>query len=410
MKTTDVQKLYHEYVLPTYTQVPLCLVKGKGSWVWDLHGTKYLDFFPGWAVSGLGHCHPRVIHAVKEQSRKILHVPNNLLNPKQAELARTICEVSFPSRVFFCNSGAEANEGAIKFARKYGSETGRYEIITMQKSFHGRTLAAMSATGQEKFHEGFHPLVEKFHYANFNDLESVKSLLTPKTVAIMLEPVQGEGGIHVATQEFLQGIRKLCDEKDLLMILDEVQTGMGRTGKMFAYQHYDLEPDLMTLAKSLGGGVPIGALVVNRRIKKEVFAPGMHASTFGGNPLACAAGLAVFEAIKKEKLLTHAMRMGELLEKGFERLQARHPAIIEGFRGIALMRALKLKMPALPYVNEARCQGLLINATQGDVLRIMPAIMITAQEIQLGMKILDRVFGKVAKEQKQNGGPACSSH
>jgi acetylornithine/succinyldiaminopimelate/putrescine aminotransferase len=242
--------------------------------------------------------------------------------------------------------------------------------------------------------------VEKFHYADFNDLESVKRLVTPKTVAIMLEPVQGEGGIRVADRDFLQGLRKLCDEKDMLLILDEVQTGMGRTGKMFGYQHYDLEPDLMTLAKTLGGGVPIGALVVNRRIKREVFAPGMHASTFGGNPLVCAASLAVFKAIKKEKLLTNTVRMGELLEKEFEKLRTKYP-VIESTRGLGLMRGLKLREPSAPYANEAREQGLLINATQGDVLRIMPPMTITAKEIKLGMKILNRVFLKLSKRKEK---------
>ena len=279
MKTSDVQKLYDEYVMPTYARLPVCLVKGKGSRVWDLEGKEYLDFFPGWAVSGLGHCHPIVVNAIKEQARKMLHVANNFLNVKQAELAKTISEASFPARIFFCNSGAEANEGAIKFAKKYGSETGRFEIITMKNSFHGRTLAAMTATGQEKFHQGFQPLMEKFRYADFNDLESVKKLVTDKTIAIMLEPIQGEGGVSVASRGFLESLRKLCDEKDMLLILDEVQTGMGRTGKMFAYQHYNLEPDIMTLAKTLGGGVPIGAFVVNRKIKKEVLTAGMHGST-----------------------------------------------------------------------------------------------------------------------------------
>jgi len=267
----------------------------------------------------------------------------------------------------------------------------------MKQSFHGRTLAAMTATGQEKFHQGFQPLVEKFRYADFNDLESVRKLVTDKTVAIMLEPIQGEGGICVASRDFLEGIRKLCDEKDLLLILDEVQTGMGRTGKMFAYQHYDIEPDLMTLAKTLGGGVPIGAFVVNRKIKREVLTAGMHGSTFGGNPLVCAASLAGFKAIKKEKLLTNTVRMGELLEQAFAKLMAKYP-VIESTRGLGLMRGLKLKDPSAPYANEARDQGLLINATQGDILRIMPPMTVSAKEIKLGMKILDRVFAKIATQ------------
>lgn len=410
MKTKDVQNLYSQFVLPTYTQVPLCLVKGKGARVWDLEGRAYLDFFPGWGVSALGHCHPAVVNAIKEQSRKMLHVPNNFLILQQAQFAQAISEASFPARVFFCNSGAEANEGAIKFAKKYGSETGRFEIITMKRSFHGRTLAAMRATGQDKFHEGFQPLLEKFLHADFNDLESVEKLVTPRTIAIMLEPIQGEGGIHVAKPEFLQGIQKICAERDILLILDEVQTGIGRTGKMFAYQHYHgVEPDIMTLSKSLGGGVPIGAFVVNRRIPREVLTAGMHGSTFGGNPLVCAAGLAVFKAIKKEKLLTNAVRMGELLDVEFEKLKEKYP-VIENARGMALMRALKLKEPAAPYANEAREQGLLINATQGDVLRLLPSLTITPKEIKLGMKILDRVFAKVASQGAKSGGCSCSIH
>jgi acetylornithine/N-succinyldiaminopimelate aminotransferase len=397
MKTTDVQKIYDEYVMPTYTRLPVCLVKGKGSRVWDLEGKEYLDFFPGWAVSGIGHCHPRVVNAIKEQARKMLHVANNFLNIKQAELARTISEASFPARIFFCNSGAEANEGAIKFAKKYGSDTGRFEIITMKNSFHGRTLAAMRATGQDKFHQGFEPLMEKFHHADFNDLESVKRLVTDKTIAIMLEPIQGEGGVSVASRDFLKGLRKLCDEKDMLLILDEVQTGVGRTGKMFAYQHYDLEPDIMTLAKTLGGGVPIGAFVVNRKIKREVLTVGMHGSTFGGNPLVCAASLAVFKAIKKEKLITNTIRMGELLDREFEQLKAKYP-VIESTRGLGLMKGLKLREPSASYATEAREQGLLINATQGDILRIMPPMTVSAKEIKLGMKILDSVFAKLSKK------------
>jgi acetylornithine/N-succinyldiaminopimelate aminotransferase len=396
MKTKDVQKLYDQYVMPTYTRLPVCLVKGKGSRVWDLEGKEYLDFFPGWAVSGIGHCHPRVVSAIKEQARKMLHVANNFLNVKQAELAKTISEASFPARIFFCNSGAEANEGAIKFAKKYGSSTGRFEIITTKNSFHGRTLAAMTATGQEKFHQGFEPLIEKFRYADFNDLESVKKLVTDKTIAIMLEPIQGEGGVCVASRDFLEGLRKLCDEKDMLLILDEVQTGMGRTGKMFAYQHYDLEPDIMTLAKTLGGGAPIGAFVVNKKIQKEVLTAGMHGSTFGGSPLVCAAALAVFKTIKKEKLLTNTIRMGELLELEFKKLQAKYP-VIESTRGMGLMRGLKLKEPSAAYANAAREAGLLINATQGDILRIMPPMTVTANEIKLGMKILDSVLAKLEK-------------
>ncbi|MBN1688782.1 MAG: aspartate aminotransferase family protein [Candidatus Omnitrophica bacterium] len=393
MNTRDIEKIYREFVLPTYSQASLCLVKGKGSRVWDIHGKEYLDFFPGWAVSGLGHCHPEVIQAIRHQAGKILHIPNNFLNLKQAELAKEISEASFPARVFFCNSGAEATEAAIKFARKYGSESGRYEIITMKQSFHGRTLAAITATGQEKVQKGFEPLPQGFRYAEFNDLDSVKRELTDKTIAVFLEPIQGEGGINVATEEFMAGLRRLTDEKDLLLMLDEVQTGMGRTGKMFGYQHYSIEPDVMTLAKSLGGGVPIGALVVNRKVKKEVLTPGTHAATYGGNPLVAAASLAVFRAIRKGKLLSHTVEMGEYLESRLEDLKKRFP-VIRKVKGVGLMRALELEKPGAPYVEGARAKGLLINCTQNQILRIMPAMTVTKQQINKATRILKKVFSE----------------
>ena len=391
MNTKNVARLYEQYVLPTYMQVPVCLVKGKGSRVWDLEGREYLDFFPGWAVSGLGHCHPGVVNAIKEQSRKILHISNNFLNLKQAELAQAVTEASFPSRVFFCNSGAEATEAAVKFAHKYGHDSGRYEIITMKQSFHGRTLAAIAATGQEKVQKDFDPLPAGFRYADFNDLDSVKRELSGKTIAIFLEPIQGEGGVNVARPEFMKGLRQLCDEKDLLLILDEVQTGMGRTGKMFAFQHYGIQPDLMTLAKSLGGGTPIGALVVNRKIRKEVFTPGTHAATYGGNPLVTAAGLAVFRAIRKEGLLQNAVRMGEYLGQKLEGLKKKF-SIIREVKGMALMRGLELSEPGAPFADRAREKGLLINCTQERILRIMPAITISRTLIDRGLAILEGVF------------------
>lgn len=400
MKTRDVEKLYEEYVLPTYKRTAVCPVKGKGSRVWDLEGREYLDFFPGWGVSGIGHAHPRVTHAIKNQAKKIIHASNNFYILKQAQLAQAIVKNSFSSRVFFGNSGAEANEAAIKFCRLYGSDAGRHEMITFTKSFHGRTMGAMAATGQEKIHQGFYPLVEKFHYAEFNSLESVKKLITNKTVAIMLEPIQGEGGIRVASEEFLRGLRKLCDENDLLLVLDEVQTCMGRTGKMFAYQHYGIEPDIMTLAKSLGAGVPIGAMVLNRRVKKELFVPGTHGSTYGGNPLVAAAALAVFEAIKKEKLLAQAAKMGEILGAKLEALKQKYP-VIQEVRGMGVMRALKLSVPSDEYAAEALKRGLIINSTQGDVLRIMPAITVKAKEIEQAVNILDLVFSTLGGQELQ---------
>lgn len=391
MKTKEVAKLYQDFVLPTYSQVGVCLVKGKGSRVWDIEGREYLDFFPGWAVSGLGHCHPMVSAAIKEQARKIIHISNNFLNLKQAQLAQEISKNSFPARSFFCNSGAEATEAAVKFARKYGHDTGRYEVITFRQSFHGRTLVGITATGQDKVKKGFDPLPEGFRYAEMNDLESVKKQITDKTIAIFFEPIQGEGGIHAATPEFMKGIRKLCDEKDMLLMLDEVQTGMGRTGKVFAFQHYGIEPDLFTLAKSLGSGVPIGALVVNNKVKKEVFTPGSHATTYGGNPLVAAAALAVFKAIKKEKLLQNAVKMGAYLGERLEAMKKKYP-IIREVRGMALMRGVELTISGAAIADKARDKGLLINCTQDKVLRIMPAITVTKKLLDKGLSILEEVL------------------
>jgi len=391
MKSQDVAKIYSEYVLPTYKRFPVCLVKGKGSRVWDIEGHAYLDFFPGWAVSGLGHCHPAVVNAIKHQARKMLHISNNFLNLKQAELAREIVLASFPGQVFFCNSGAEATEAALKFARRYGAETGRFEVITMKQSFHGRTFGALSATAQDKIQNGFAPVLSGFRYAEFNDLSSVEQLLSDKTIGIFLEPIQGEGGIRMATQEFMLGLRRLCDKRDILLILDEVQTGMGRTGKMFAYEHYGITPDLMTLAKSLGSGVPIGALVVSQKVRKEVMTPGTHGSTYGGNPLVAAAALAVFKAIKQERLLHHVVKMGDYLGGKLEGLKQKF-SFIEEVRGIGLMRALKLTCPGAVFVDSALAKGLIINCTQENVLRIMPAMTVTARLIDQAMAILTKVF------------------
>jgi acetylornithine/N-succinyldiaminopimelate aminotransferase len=394
MNTQEVTKLYEKYLLSNYKRLPLCLVKGKGSRVWDLDGKEYLDFFPGWAVSGLGHCHPKVVSAIKEQSKKILHVSNNYMNPKQALLAKEIVEASFPSRLFFCNSGAEAVEGAIKFARKWGNPKGRYEIITMNNSFHGRTLAAMTATGQPKYQKGFEPLPEGFKYAEFNNLESVKSLLTNKTVAVMCEPVQGEGGIHVASQDFLKGLRRLTEEKGMLLILDEVQTGMARTGKMFAYQHYGITPDLMILAKSLGGGVPIGALVVHEKLGQDILTPGTHASTYGGNPLVTAAALAVFKVIREEKLIERVNELAPYLEERLEGFKKKY-SFIQEIRQLGFMCGIQLKMPGLEIVTKCIERGLLINCTQDTVLRLVPAINIPKKLLDKGLYILDKVLGEV---------------
>ncbi|MCM8780656.1 MAG: aspartate aminotransferase family protein [Candidatus Omnitrophica bacterium] len=396
MKKQDVFDFYNDYIMSTYTKIPLVFNKGKGSRLWDIENKSYLDFFPGWGVCNLGHCHPKIMTAVRHQISKLVFIPNNYYHIPQARLAKEIVYWSFPAKVFFCNSGAEANEAAIKFSRIFGK--GRYEIIVFENSFHGRTLAALSATAQKKYQEGFAPLVEGFKVAKFNDLKAVEDNLTDKTVAIMLELVQGEGGINVADKDFVLALRKLCDEKNLLLIIDEVQTGIGRTGKMFCFQHYGVIPDIMTLAKALGGGLPIGAMVVKREIA-DILGRGMHASTFGGGPVICKAALAVLRTIQKERLLTNAQRVGEYLFGKLNELQNRFK-IIKEIRGIGLMIGIELSIPGRPIVEDCIKQGLLINCTHDYVLRLMPALNVTKKEIDRAVKILDNVFSTYSEIQE----------
>ena len=381
--------LYEKYIMPTYVTTPLVLVRGRGIHVWDVEGKKYLDFFPGWAVSGIGHCHPRVVSAIKKQAGKLIHVSNNYYHEGQGKLAEEIIRNSFSGKVFFCNSGAEANEGAIKLARKFGNPA-RNEIITMERSFHGRTITTVTATGQKKFQKGFDPLPAGFVNIPFNDLHALEKAITKKTVAIMMEPIQGEGGVNVADAKYLSAVRRICNEKNILLIFDEVQSGMGRTGHIFSYQNLGVVPDVMTLAKSLGGGFPIGALVAGSKVA-DVLHAGTHGTTFGGSPLACSASLATFEAIKKEKLLKNAKVMGAYLLKKLGELKKRHSAIRE-VRGIALMAGVELKTEGKKVYEECLKKGLLINCTQGNVLRIMPPIIVRKKEIDQAIKILDTVF------------------
>lgn len=394
-KTEKIIELYDKYVMKTYTRFPLCLEKGKLAAAWDIDGKKYLDFFPGWAVSGIGHCHPMVVKAVERQAKKLMHVSNNYYAEPQALLAKELIKNSFPGKVFFANSGAEANEAALKLARKYGSVTGRYEVITTLKSFHGRTLAMITATGQDKVKHGFEPLPGGFVHVPFNDLEAARMAVTDKTIGIMLEPIQCEGGINIATQGYMEGLRKLCDEKDLVLIFDEVQTGMGRSGNIFAYQNYGVEPDVMTLAKALGGGLPIGAAVARGKFQ-DVLTPGTHASTFGGSPVVCAAGLAVFSAIKKGKLIANARKMGDYLKKELLGLKAKY-GFIKGVRSVALIVGVELAIKGDCVYKECLKEGLLINCTQETILRIMPPINVTRQEIDKAISILDKVFGRITK-------------
>ena len=375
--------------MATYTRVPVILVRGQGIKVWDSRGREYLDFFPGWAVSGIGHCHPRVVDAVQRQLKKIIHVSNNYYNELQGRLAQKISENSFSGKVFFCNSGAEANESAIKLARAYGHPD-RYEILSMENSFHGRTLAAMTATGQEKYHKGFGPLPKGFTHVPFNNLESIKARISKRTIAILIELIQGEGGINIAGERFVKDLRKFCNDKDILLIIDEVQTGMGRTGKFFAYQHYGIEPDIMTMAKTLGGGMPIGAMIAGEKFA-DVLKPGTHASTFGGSPIICAASLAVFDAIEKDGLIRNAEMMGKYLKDRLNRLKDKH-SIIKEIRGVGLMLGVELKSPGKDIVEGCIAKGLLINCTHNTVLRLMPPMIVEKKDIDKTIGILDEVL------------------
>jgi len=394
--TEEIINLCNKYVLNTYTRTKVVFLKGKGSYIWDAEGKKYLDFFPGWAVSGLGHCHKRVVQALKEQAKNILHVSNNYYSQPQTLLAERLSKSSLGGKVFFCNSGAEANEAAIKLARAYGQDEGRCKIITMDKSFHGRTLATIAATGQGKVKKGFGPLPEGFVHVPFNDIEALKAAVDDETVAVMLEPIQGEGGINIADKDYIREVRTLCNVKKLLLIFDEVQTGMARTGRLFAYQHYGINPDVMTLAKSLGGGLPIGAMVVNDNFS-DVLKPGMHASTFGGSPIVCAAALAVLDAIEKERLIDHANRMGDFLGKRLRRLKRKFPKIISGVKQQALMIGIELNIEGGKIVEECFNKGLLINCTQGNILRIMPSVVVKKGEISKAIKILSEVLTELPK-------------
>ncbi len=391
MKAEEIFQVYKDDIMPTYNKVPLIFIKGKGSRLWDIFGKAYLDFFPGWGVGNLGHCHPKVMQGVRDQISKLIFVPNNYYHPFQAKLARELIYWSFPGKVFFCNSGAEANEGAIKLARKFGASTGaKYEIITFENAFHGRTLAALAATGQKKYQIGFEPMPEGFKQVKFNDVDAVKQAITDKTAGIMLELIQGEGGVNVANRDFVLFLRKICDEKKILLIIDEVQTGIGRTGKMFCYQNYGITPDVMTLAKALGGGMPIGAMLAKNELG-DILTAGTHASTFGGGPVICKAALGVLRAIQKEKLLKNCRNMGEYLLGKLNLLKTAYPVIKE-VRGIGLMLGMELSIEGKQIVEKCIGKGLLINCTHDKVLRLMPALNITKKEVDKALKILESVL------------------
>ncbi|MCA9520044.1 MAG: acetylornithine transaminase [Myxococcales bacterium] len=382
-----------------YSQLPIVLSHGEGCYVWDSDGNRYLDMFSGIAVNALGHNHPRLVQAVSQQARKLLHVSNIFFSEPQVRLAAMLAELSFADRVFFANSGAEANEAALKLVRRYMREVrreDRFEVITMLHSFHGRTMATVTATGQEKYHKGFEPLVPGFKYAKFNDISSIKALIGPQTAAVMIEPVQGEGGVWPADPTFMRELRQLCDEKGLLLVFDEVQTGIGRCGTMFAYQHYDVVPDLMTLAKGLGGGVPIGAMLCREAVSKG-FVPGSHASTFGGNPLACQAALATLETIQSEELLTNCEVIGRYLLSQLSDLANKYDFVVEA-RGIGLLLGLELSCEAKPVVEACMKRGVLLNAIGSHVLRFAPSLIIQKGQARAALQVLTQVFDEIASK------------
>jgi predicted acetylornithine/succinylornithine family transaminase len=392
MDANEIFGTFDKYVISNYGRLKKAIVKGSGNYIYDEQGNEILDMFPGWAVSGLGHCHPNVVEAIRKQAGELLHIDNTFYIPNQGRLAQLLSERSFGGKCFFCNSGAEANEAAMKLARIHTPKE-KYKFITAEGSFHGRTFATLTATAQPGKHDGFLPLLPGFEYVPFNDIEALEEAFTDEVAAVMVEPVQGEGGINLATAEYIAAIRRLCDENGAVMILDEVQTGLGRTGKWFGYQQFDIEPDIITLAKSLGSGVPIGAIIAQNHVAASL-KPGTHASTYGGNPLVCAAAIAVIETIEKENLLQNAIDMGNYAAEKIKELAQGMP-VIEEVRNLGLMIGIKLTSPGAEIVNHCLEKGLRINCTQGNIIRFMPSMVVTADQIDKAVAI----FAEVLKEQ-----------
>jgi predicted acetylornithine/succinylornithine family transaminase len=383
-----------QYLMNTYRRQPVVFYKGRGTRLYDLEGKEYLDFVSGVAVNNLGHCHPNVTVAFQKQAQRLVHVSNLYYNEPQVRLARLLVRNSFADKVFFSNSGAEANEAALKLARKYAQDhhgPQRYEIICMERSFHGRTLATLSATGQTKYQKGFEPLLPGFVHVPFNDLKAVERAVGGKTAAVLVEPIQAEGGVGMPDDGYLPGLRKLCDEKGLLLIFDEVQTGIGRTGRLFAYEHWGAEPDIMTLAKGLGSGIPIGATLARESVA-AAFVPGSHASTFGGNPLACSAAAATIEVLLEEGfLMDNCRRMSDYFMQRLRTLQQKHP-VIKDVRGKGLLVGMELSIEGQPIVEDCLERGLLINCTMDRVLRFVPPLIVMKEEIDQLIAQLDEVL------------------
>ncbi len=396
MQTEELIQQADKVIMGTYKRFPIVLVKGLGTRVWDSTGKEYLDLVAGIAVCNLGHSHPRIIEAIKKQVKNLTHVSNLYYIEPQIRLAKLLVDNSFADRVFFCNSGAEANEAAIKLARKFAHENldgHKYELICMRNSFHGRTLATVAATGQEKFHKGFEPLPEGFRFVPFDDLSALEEAISDKTCGVLLEPIQGEGGVIIPSEDYLRGVRDICDRHGLLMILDEVQVGMGRTGHFFAYEHTGVKPDILTMAKALGNGFPVGAMLATEKVS-QAFVPGSHASTFGGNPLAMAAACAAVETLLQEGILENCRAMGGYFLDQLAGLMKKY-ATIKAIRGKGLMVAMELHGSGEEIVLKCLKKGLLINCTNGNILRFVPPLIISAGDIDQAVGILDEVMREI---------------
>jgi len=387
MNTEEIIALDKEYVMQTYGRQPLALKEGKGAVVWDVEGRPYIDCVAGIAVNNVGHAHPNVVEAISKQAHKLIHTSNIYYTEEQVRLAELLVKVSPHQKAFFCNSGAEANEGAIKLARKY---TGKGEIIAMENSFHGRTITTITATGQHKYKKNFGPLTPGFKHVPYGDVEAVREAITHKTAAVLVEPIQGEGGIIIPPEGYLEELKKVCHENDVLLIFDEVQTGFGRTGEMFASQTFKVAPDITTLAKAIAGGFPMGAVLASEEVG-NAFEPGDHAATFGGGPLACAAALASIQTIQDEGLLAQSRSRGECFKTQLKDLFQEY-GMVEDVRGRGMMLGMEMGMPCASMVDEMRQQGVLVNCTAGNVLRFVPPLVITTEQINEVTDSLDEVL------------------
>ena len=399
MNTKELIENEKKYLFQTYNQPAMVLDKGKGMKVWDLEGKEYLDFIGGIAVNSLGYCHPKIVEAIHNQSKKLIHCSNLFYHAPQIILAKKLVELSCGGKVFFGNSGAEVNEGAIKLAVKYFKDQGidKHKIIYMENSFHGRTIATLAATGKYKYQKDYLALLPEFKQVTFNDLDSVKEAFDEKVAAILVEPIQGEGGINIGTSEFIEGLRKFCDEKGILLIFDEIQCGMGRTGKMFAYQNYNVEPDILTIAKSLGGGMPIGAIIAKDFVA-SVFKPGDHGTTFGGNPVVCAAAIANLQVLEEENLLAKCKKKEKYFKNKFEELKEKYSEYIKEIRVIGLMIGLEVEKNGPEVVKKCIEEGILMNCTAGNVLRFLPPLIVEEKEIDYLIEILDKIFEDITSK------------